>query len=296
MKILFISKKEIDYLANTILHGLVCLYGDDVVDFPYIDFLCESSDVLKDKRLFSLRGTLPDRSHIDRSNIEQKIREHYFDLVVYGSSTRNDTYLPIVLRYYKVKEVIMMDGEDNSGIVASNIWVPFFKRELQVDGIKSAQAYRMFPISFSIPESLFRNPFKHKERLLSFMNPEDPNTYIYGTQEAYFDQYQQSMFAITTRKNGWDCMRHYEIIAAGCLPVFENFNYCPKTTMVSWPADLQIEANCMYNRLRGRDLKDIDEKEWTDYWDLLGRFQAYAREHLTTKAMARYMIQCLDTL
>lgn len=41
---------------------------------------------------------------------------------------------------------------------------------------------------------------------------------------------------------GWDCMRHYEILACGCVPFFTNIEICPKDTMVRFPKDLMIEA------------------------------------------------------
>ena len=32
--------------------------------------------------------------------------------------------------------------------------------------------------------------------------------------------YSNSIFAITNKKLGWDCLRHYEILMNGCVPLY----------------------------------------------------------------------------
>lgn len=63
-----------------------------------------------------------------------------------------------------------------------------------------------------------------------------------GQEDAYVEQYRSSRFAYTSRKGGWDCLRHYEILAAGCIPVFRDLSECPANTMVSFPKELVLEA------------------------------------------------------
>ena len=48
-------------------------------------------------------------------------------------------------------------------------------------------------------------------------------------------------------KGGWDCLRHYEIIASGSLPYFSNFAKVPDHTLKIYPRDLQNKANKLYN-------------------------------------------------
>lgn len=43
-------------------------------------------------------------------------------------------------------------------------------------------------------------------------------SYSYDTEAEYNKQYSESYFAVSSKKAGWDCLRHYEIIAAGCIP------------------------------------------------------------------------------
>ena len=66
--------------------------------------------------------------------------------------------------------------------------------------------------------------FVDKEKILATCDPRDTSTYIFDDEESYYNDYAKSLFAITMKKGGWDCLRHYEILAAGCLPVFLNIS------------------------------------------------------------------------
>lgn len=48
----------------------------------------------------------------------------------------------------------------------------------------------------------------------------------------------RSLFAVTFKKAGWDCMRHLEIIAAGALPVFTDIADLPAGTMAAYPREV----------------------------------------------------------
>ena len=89
----------------------------------------------------------------------------------------------------------------------------------------------VYAITFSIPELKIVRGMQHKTKLLSNLIPGNMSTYIYNTEEEYYNEYKSSLFAITTKKSGWDCMRHYEILACGTIPYFPNNENCPKDTM-----------------------------------------------------------------
>ena len=36
-------------------------------------------------------------------------------------------------------------------------------------------------------------------------------------------------------KGGWDCLRHYEILMNGCIPLFLDIKNCPKDTISTLP-------------------------------------------------------------
>ncbi|CAF1548157.1 unnamed protein product [Adineta ricciae] len=65
-----------------------------------------------------------------------------------------------------------------------------------------------------------------KSRDFSRLIPGDLTTYEFqfGHEAEYKRQYMSAYFAITKKKAGWDCNRHYEIIASAATPYFENLN------------------------------------------------------------------------
>ena len=49
----------------------------------------------------------------------------------------------------------------------------------------------------------------------------------------YRKDLEGSLFALTFKKAGWDCLRHLEILSAGCLPLFTDIVNCPKSAIAS---------------------------------------------------------------
>jgi len=146
------------------------------------------------------------------------------------------------------------------------------------------------PITFSIPiEKIVQYDnidefISKKTQILSNLIPGDMSTYIYNTEEEYYNEYQKSYFAITIKKAGWDCMRHYEILANGCIPYFINIEDCPINTLALLPKDLLIQANKLYKKF---DILDhIDE-----YTILLNKLLTYTKKKLTTDKIATYILK-----
>ena len=106
-------------------------------------------------------------------------------------------------------------------------------------------------LPYCIPDELFHNnnersglPISSKKYVISPLIPGDSSNYLFGAGEEsdYYNMYRQSMFALTSKKGGWDCLRHYEILAAGCIPIFENLDICSPDTLVTLPKELLREA------------------------------------------------------
>ena len=94
-------------------------------------------------------------------------------------------------------------------------------------------------------------------------------------------RYSRSLFATTTRKGGWDCLRHYEILKNNCLPFFPNIEEKPRLTMVNYPVKLQKEVNSFFKNFILHDdtyfskigLKKIQSASYFDkYENLLSEF------------------------
>jgi len=133
----------------------------------------------------------------------------------------------------------------------------------------------IFPIGFSIPACKIVDKVPEKTRETAIIIPGDFSTYIYQDEESYYKGYQESWFGITKKKSGWDCLRHYEILANGCIPMFEGLENCPPKIMTHFPKELVLKAN--------QDL--VNKALYAE--QLLN----YTREHLTTKAMASYVLK-----
>lgn len=104
--------------------------------------------------------------------------------------------------------------------------------------------HSVYPIWFSFPLMKVR-PLLEKTKEWATIIPGDLTTYVFTSEDEYMTDYGRSEFAHTWKKGGWDCMRHLEIIASGCIPVFRDIGKCPIYTMIAYPKTLleAIETN-----------------------------------------------------
>lgn len=155
----------------------------------------------------------------------------------------------------------------------------------------------LYPINFSIPESKVINieDFKlekykvEKKKILSTFIPGNP--YLYNNEEDYYNEYKMSLFATTFKKGGWDCMRHYEIIANGCIPYFPDINDCPVNTMTLLPKDLIIKGNILYYKLKNKQINELTNDDFNECYNLMFELLKLLYENLTTKKMAEYILK-----
>ena len=240
MKVLFISGAQgADYQNDLVFHGLRSLLGPDCVDVNKVWFMYDNSPSYMFHTLYKL---LPD-IEVDRTDISQKICNHYFDAIVYGSIHRCQDYWDDVRHCYPAKNVAFVDGEDDGGVRGEFFgYGSYFKRELQSDDSN------MLPIQFGVPKEKIRPiDLSRKTRLMAHCDPRDRSTYVYyDSEQRYYDQYSDAWFGWTKKKGGWDCMRHHEILAAGTLPYFEGFENCPPKTLYTFDRTWVRNTNRMY--------------------------------------------------
>jgi hypothetical protein len=132
----------------------------------------------------------------------------------------------------------------------AHVRFPYFKREITPD----TQFFRYYlvcprlaarylpvprgvrPIAFSIPEQKIVPDPPDKTRLLGshVVDPEvagalgqEGTRYAFGTEEEYYADLRSSRFAVTTKRAGWEALRHYEIAANGCVPCFRDLDRKP---------------------------------------------------------------------
>ena len=100
----------------------------------------------------------------------------------------------------------------------------------------------IYPISFSIPKCKIVKKVPNKTKWFGNCIPGDVSTYIFNNERDYYNDYSSSVFGHTKCKGGWDCMRHYEILASGSIPDFRDLYNCPKEILTSLPKDLIFRA------------------------------------------------------
>jgi hypothetical protein len=265
-----------DYVNDLVFYGLRELYGDDVVDSTQIVSLYKEYEgkihpqyLWGSMTAFWLIGD----NNIDRTNIEEKIKDRYYDLVVYGVINRCKKYYDLVSKYYPPNKVILIDSSDETDLNPLYEKHLYFKRELIINHPN------LLPISFGIPTSKLATPTKNKTQDYATCIPGQPETYIFKDEKSYYEDYQKSYYGVTMKKAGWDCMRHYEILGNYCMPYFIGLEECPKNTLANFPKELLLE---------GRELaNNFDEQQ---YYSILNELFDYAKNNLTTKNIGEYII------
>ena len=230
---------------------------------------------------FTLYGLLDSNLKITKElNIEAEICDNKFDLIVFTSIYRQYEvfYRYFELLKKQAKKVWVIDGEDTPLVfpylpkhLKKYMFSPkphnhfvYFKRELHTQGSKSlylkfseiasekiVHSNELKSISFSIPQSKIINfiPVKTKLFPRHIVDEEFANKissgdtrYIFNNEKDYYLDLQQSKFGITTRRAGWDCMRHYEIAANASVICFKNLDQKPALCA---PHGLISEKNCL---------------------------------------------------
>jgi len=151
----------------------------------------------------------------------------------------------------------------------------------------------LYPISFSVHESKILSSVPAKTQLLAKIVPGQLHTYIYQNEVDYYAEYQRSLFAITTEKGGMDCLRHYEILANGCIPLFHGIESCPVRTLFNFPKEIIVRAKALYH-----ELSTVPDPFHYGSAHLIeacrgvtNELLTYSREHLTNRAVASYILQ-----
>lgn len=287
MKILYVSKGDhVDYQDDCLCIGLKELFGADVVDVNKREHIYTSFDKDAAAKMYgkgmSVTRVVEDLA-VDRTDIANKLRTRYFDYIVYGSIHRCSSDIMKVLEYYPPEKVVVVDGEDEMHILKHiyDLGVLYFKRELIYD------VGRLFPISFAIPTSKVTLN-STKTRNLAICDPRDRSTYIYKDEQSYYGGYQEARFGVTMKKAGWDCMRHYEILANDCIPMFLNLQQCPERIMTTFPKELCIE---MGKRFEG--LHTYPAHYAVVYDEFIERFRAHTIANNTTTNLAKYVLNTI---
>ena len=145
----------------------------------------------------------------------------------------------------------------------------------------------VFHLGYAFPDELFKTDIPQKKQLWAEVIPGLRETYRFSEEKIYFQMYAEARFAYTWKKEGWDCLRHYEILANGSIPVFPKLEKCPQDTLFHLPKDLIIKAN--KELLPWNDTPEYHIK----YTEYLNDLLSHSRKHASCSAVA---MKFLDNL
>ena len=271
MKILFINHFRFpDYQNDVVYHGLI-ESGFEVYETANPAYMLKShpNPTSLYGKGFSIFAKLEHTPNIEaKDTVQEKVRDRFYDLVIFGSIHRDQSYLEEVLKVYKRNEVYFIDGEDSTACLEHLFSLGvYFKRERVNTHTKA--------ISFAIPETQLLTTPTVKDKYFGTVVPGQQNTYIFNTEAEYYADYARSYYGETCKKAGWDCMRHYEILANRCIPYFTDLHECPIQTLETFPKDIILETN---HYARQKLLHP-------NYEELNDELFRYTEKYLTTKKL-----------
>jgi hypothetical protein len=323
-RILLLTANHEDYLSDGLFHGLHTLLGADAVDYPKAEYLYDTAapGVLGRVRGggFTLYGLLPDLP-VDRDHVLPRALDGEFELVIFGDIWRTFGLWAEWGPQLHAAGVAMavLDGSDRvEPYPYAGVWwrrrcwwllprahnrAPYFKREI-TPLTRWFASYLMLPpalgrtlglrpISFSIPaEKIVANPpAKDKDFPRHVVDAQlaarvgGQERHAFDTESDYRADLQRSRFGITTKREGWDALRHYEIAANGAVPCFRGLDRKPASCA---PFGLD-QSNCIVYRDADELLARVSALDEDEYRALQGGALAWARAS-TTVARARELL------
>lgn len=266
-QILFLADPSPDYVGDGLFHGLRRLLGPAVVDFPKREPMYEGTHLAKlYGRGFGLYGLLPDID-VDRRNVFGRS----WDLVVTAVLWRDYGYWQQAWKVFgpRVRHAVV-DGSDWPWIYPYGpIWLrpdrwylprahrraTYFKREwTRCSMLATGRHIRLEPLAISYPaeKMLSEVPEKSQDFQSHIVDLEvgerlgrklaHERAYTFEHESEYLTDLRASRFGVTTKRAGWDALRHLEIAAAGAVPCFRRLEDKPPTCA---PHGLVDGKNCV---------------------------------------------------
>lgn len=289
LKILYINSPQNDFLSDSFLIGLKELFPTEVYEYPINNHIYKKEVADGTKlhgigfTLYQLFEPNQAKAYTEDMNFAS------FDLFIFGDIYRQSSVYKKLQPYLSFSNTLILDGEDTPApfpfyfspwkkpyslffpkLVKKHV---YFKREIIPRRTNYYLKYKLVPkswaaklklptnlkpISFSIPRRKICDsvPVKTKlfgkhvvdESLLPHI-PGAMSKYAFTNEADYYNDLQQSKFGITTKRGGWDCLRHYEIAANRTVICFKQLHLKPE---VCAPHGLIAGVNC------------IDYEDYTD--------------------------------
>lgn len=314
-----------DYMLDMVYHGMSSIPEVRVQQLPSNPFMFNKCNKEEMKKIWGRGFTL--YGLLNQPAPEFDIDDSDLIIVALHHTMCNDqegfyrAVSSVVDRYGKDK-VCVIDGGDRPEYSQQTASLcAYFKRELE-DGKQNA-----LPIFFGMPEEHFwpTTPDKNELKRIHDFSPMIPanfnwnsphtnNYHKFDNEDAYYAHYRDSYFGLNCKKGGWQVGRTGEIIGNNCLIYFTDIEAMPKNTWHNFPRELCIAVK----RLKGvypntitpyypnkdtyiGDTRQIipgnggridwDEFEPDKYYSLLNEMKGYYKSNLTTKCLARYILE-----
>ena len=146
------------------------------------------------------------------------------------------------------------------------------------------------PISFAIREEYILSDVPEKTKVFSSSMPNDR---VFTDQNEYYAEYRRALFGVTRLKAGWDCLRHYEILANGCIPYFENLDGIPTKTLIDFPREIVRRAMKKYDTDKANGVSDETMLHDAEYKEIIKELLVWTRKYLTTKERVKYIVNTI---
>jgi hypothetical protein len=91
-------------------------------------------------------------------------------------------------------------------------------------------------------------------------------------------------------------MRHYEIMANGCIPYFPDIANCPPNTMALCPKSLFIKGNVLYDRFKKKQIGELTPAEKEECENHIHELLEFMRDILTTEKIAEYILRTIQQM
>lgn len=274
-------------------------------------------------RGFTLYTGLLDDLDIDRFKIAEKIASGFFELIIFANIWRTFGYFVQWRPWLRPENCVLLDGEDSAQVYGhAGYWwrrpyywfLPrgdrrflYFKREWTTES-RFGALHRLLPeklksrlpnyaglrrFSFSIPEEKIVRKLTPKtarfarhivDGEVAKEVPGSATQYAFANEAEYYANLQAAQFGVTTKRAGWDCLRHYEIAANGCVPCFRDIEDKPETCA---PHDLVPGVNCISYRNYKNLSAQIDALPEEKYLSLQKAALEWARSKSTIVVAAK---------
>jgi hypothetical protein len=326
--VLFLADPGEDYVADTLFHGLRTLLGARAVDYPQRAPLYTSYPPERRAQLygrgFTVYGLLDD-IRVDREDAPARAAAGEFDAVIIGAIWRDwHWWLDLHDRLPAGVRTAVVDGADVPWMYpygptwwkSPRGWLlprahrraTYFKREwtpatgwLRWWGLVPpalADGLPLEPIAISLPaEKLAPEvPAKEKAFAAHVVDPDvahvlgrDRTSYAFAEEPDYVADLRSSRFGVTTKKAGWDALRHYEIAGNGAVPCFRDLDRKPRRCA---PHGLRAGANCLAYAEAEELVRRVDSVSDDHYAELAAGALAWAGQNTTVRRAG----QLLDRL